>query len=111
MGLYVIFANEFVIPFNSLQNTEAKKNFYYKVRSDFNHNLGESSVKQEARFLFLNKTSYGGLFRVNSKGFYNVPFGYRVKPAFPNLNLLMNASKLVETVCFLHQKFDPMMNL
>jgi len=110
-GLYTIFANEFVIPFNSLENIEAKKSFYYEVRAAFNLNLGDPSVKQAARFLFLNKTSYGSLFRVNSRGFYNVPFGYRAKPAFPNLGLLMNASKLIDTVCFLHQKFDPMMNL
>jgi DNA adenine methylase len=109
--LYTIFANNFVLPYNSLKSNQAKKVFYYKVRSDFNLNLGSPRVKQAARFLFLNKTSYGSLFRVNSKGFFNVPFGRRVKPAFPELGLLINASKLIVNVCFLFQKFDPMMNL
>jgi len=111
LELYTIFANRFVLPFNNLERNKAKKGFYYEVRSDFNLSLGDPSVKQAARFLFLNKISYGSLFRVNSKGFYNVPFGYRVKPALPDQSLLMNASKLIDKVCFLHQKFDPMMNL
>ncbi len=111
MALYTIFVKKFVLPYNGLENIKAKKSFYYEVRSAFNLSLGDPSVEQAARFLFLNKTSYGSLFRVNSVGFYNVPFGYRIKPAFPNLSSLMNASKLIERVYFVHKRFDPMMNL
>jgi DNA adenine methylase len=111
VALYNVFNNSFVLPYNSLESNEAKKSFYYGVRSDFNSCLGSFSIKQAARFLFLNKTSYGGLFRVNSKGLYNVPFGNRVKPAFPGLCLLMSVSKLINKVCFSHQKFNPQMKL
>ena len=65
-----IFTNSFVSLYNNLENDEAKKKFYYDVRSDFNLNLGVFNLEQSARFLFLNKTSFGGLFRVNSKGFF-----------------------------------------
>jgi len=109
--LYDIFTKNFVLPYNSFESVEARKSFYYEVRSAFNASLGSSSLNQAARFLFLNKTSYGGLFRVNAKGYYNVPFGHKVKPTFPELNLLIDVSKLIKKVCFLHQKFDPHMKL
>ena len=109
--LYVVFINSFVLPYNSLEGGEARKVFYYEVRAAFNFSLGSSSLKQAARFLFLNKISYGGLFRVNSKGFYNVPFGHKVKPTFPDLSLLTSVSGLINKVCFLYQKFNPQMKL
>nr|AEI29473.1 DNA adenine methylase [Emiliania huxleyi]UPY84876.1 DNA adenine methylase [Emiliania huxleyi]UPY84979.1 DNA adenine methylase [Emiliania huxleyi] len=101
-----IFTNSFVSLYNNLENDEAKKKFYYDVRSDFNLNLGVFNLEQSARFLFLNKTSFGGLFRVNSKGFFNVPFGHRKKPKFPKESLLLEVHKLIKNVHFSHQKFN-----
>ena len=69
MELNTIFVNRFVFPFNRLKSKEAKKFFYYEIRRDFNLNLGDHGVKHAARFLFLNKTCFGSLFRVNSNGF------------------------------------------
>jgi DNA adenine methylase len=110
LELHSEFNNELIMPFNCLQSFEDKKTFYELVRSDFNANLGLSCVTQAARFLFLNKTCFGGKFSVNSKGFFNVSFGRR-KPAFPSLNILINVSNLIGSVNFLHQKFDPEMKL
>ena len=48
--------------------------YYYKVRNDFNWNLGMKRPPQAARFIYLNKHCFNGLYRVNKKGEFNVPF-------------------------------------
>lgn len=50
---------------------------YYKVRN--RHNL-QMPVDVAARFLYLNKTCYNGLYRVNKKGEFNVPMGHYTSP-------------------------------
>ena len=50
------------------------KGFYYDVRNDFNKYLGAKTSTQAARFIYLNKHCFNGLYRVNSKGEFNVPF-------------------------------------
>lgn len=51
-----------------------QKEFYYKLRAEFNKNLGTNTVMQAARFIYLNKHCFNGLYRVNKKGEFNVPF-------------------------------------
>jgi len=85
---------------------EEKKIFYYNVRDDYNTNLCSSNIIQSARFFFLNKTGFAGLYRTNLKGFFNVPFGYRKKPNFLDLNSFIYMSDLIKNVIFNHQKFS-----
>jgi DNA adenine methylase len=61
------------------------KEYYYMVRGNFNECLGVGSAKQAARFIYLNKHCFNGLYRVNKKGQFNVPFngklsGWSVDP-------------------------------
>ena len=57
--------------FMQFSNTEDD---YYRIRAEI---TGENTVENAARFLYLNQTSYNGLYRVNRKGRYNVPYGFR----------------------------------
>lgn len=52
---------------------DAKAHFY-EVRDAFNANLDTKTPEQAARLVFLNKHCFNGLYRVNAKGFFNVPF-------------------------------------
>ena len=50
------------------------KDYYYTVREYFNTELGTNTAQQAARFIYLNKHCFNGLYRVNKKGQFNVPF-------------------------------------
>lgn len=65
-----------------------RKDYYYEIRSAFNQKLHETDftqfqhswVQRAAQIIFLNRTCFNGLFRVNSKGGFNVPFGKYANP-------------------------------
>jgi DNA adenine methylase len=66
------YPEELIQKLQTYKNTET---FYYKMRST----LPISQIGKAARFIYLNQTSYNGIFRVNLKGEYNVPYGFRTK--------------------------------
>jgi DNA adenine methylase len=78
---------------------------YYKIREDFNECNGQQSFEQAIRFLFLNRTSFNGIYRVNRKGHYNVPFG-KPNPAFPSLPQLVSISKKLESATIFQGYYD-----
>jgi len=75
--------------------------FYYQIRADIN----EDPVLRAARFIYLNQTSFNGIYRVNLKGVYNVPYGYRTKK-FLEEQLLRGASKQLQGVQLQFGQFD-----
>ncbi|MBN1974549.1 MAG: DNA adenine methylase [Sedimentisphaerales bacterium] len=67
--------------FLTLEKTEQKE-YFYQIRTEFNND------RDSAKLIFLNKTCFNGLYRVNKKGEYNVPFGdYRNPTICDELNL------------------------
>lgn len=73
------------------QNTEET---FYKIRSE----EPKDRLQQAARFIYLNKTAFNGLYRVNLKGKFNVPFGRYRNPAILDAKNLLAASKTLENV-------------
>jgi len=74
-----------------LKKKKNDKDFYYEERSK-NYTMMKHE-EAAARMLYLNKTCFNGLYRVNKKGKFNVPFGKYKNPNFCNEELLQNASK------------------
>ncbi|HLY30490.1 MAG TPA: Dam family site-specific DNA-(adenine-N6)-methyltransferase, partial [Ktedonobacterales bacterium] len=69
---------------------------YYRVRAQQPETLSE--VERAARFLYLNKTCYNGLYRVNRKGQFNVPFGSYRNPTICDAPALRAASRALQGV-------------
>ncbi|MDD4505648.1 MAG: DNA adenine methylase [Sulfurospirillaceae bacterium] len=81
--------------------------FYYQIRAmDREENFSQlSEVIRSARFIYLNKTCFNGLYRVNSKGFYNVPMGRYKNPTICDESLIHCASKALQDTEVLHVDF------
>ena len=71
-----------------------KKRFFLDQREKFNSL--KKSTEKSALFVFLNKTGFNGMYRENSKGEYNIPFGQMKKPLICNKKLLENISSLLK---------------
>ncbi len=72
------------------------EDYYYEVRS---HQNLKDPIEIAARFIYLNKTCYNGLYRVNRKGEFNVPFGRYTNPGIlqeQNLRAVHTALKNVD---------------
>jgi DNA adenine methylase len=72
------------------------KAYYYEVRAAYNRS--PFSAAQAARFIYLNKTCFNGIFRVNRKGQFNVPYGWKEPPAIPNAEQLRRVAEALKGV-------------
>jgi DNA adenine methylase len=76
------------------QHINHEEYFYYIREQDQCKEYKDTSdVERASRFLFLNKTCFNGLHRVNSKGYFNVPFGFRNGPTINDKFLLMECAE------------------
>lgn len=71
---------------------ENQLELFYKIRAE----TPTSPVAAAARFIFLNKTAFNGLYRVNSKGGFNVPFGKYSNPKIADKATIFSASKALQ---------------
>ncbi|MDJ0625641.1 MAG: DNA adenine methylase [Candidatus Caenarcaniphilales bacterium] len=94
--------NELMENLDFLANQYSEE-FYYNLRSQ----LPKDKVEMAARAIFLNKTGFNGLYRQNSKGFFNVPFGKRIKcPELYVKDNLLNVSNRLKQAEIKSQDFE-----
>ena len=80
------------------------KEHYYRIRALLPETLDE--VERAARTIFLNKTGFNGLYRVNSKGVFNVPFGRFKNPNICDEPTLRACSARLAGVELRHRPFE-----
>ncbi|HOR93762.1 MAG TPA: Dam family site-specific DNA-(adenine-N6)-methyltransferase, partial [Spirochaetota bacterium] len=88
--------------YNNL-DIEKQKDFFYSIRENYNKNkvkinfndYNNELIEHAAQMIFLNKTCYNGLYRLNSKGEFNVPFGkYKNVKFYDKENILYSSALL-----------------
>lgn len=82
------------------------KDFYYKMRQSRPRTLH----RQAARFIYLNRTCWNGLYRVNRKGKFNVPFGKYKNPTICDEKRLRKISVILQKTKLLSGDFESAVN-
>ena len=84
------------------KDMERNKDFFYKVRKRYNEikvkGMRSENIEKAILFIFLNKTCFNGLYRVNSKGLFNVPYNNAKNPLLCDKKNLLACSALLQNV-------------
>lgn len=83
--------------FRQLNGEETKKEYFLNIRRSYNIEQHDDITKT-AMFIFLNRTCFNGLHRVNSRGHFNVPFGKYTNPTICDEDLIMEDSRVLQNV-------------
>ena len=86
-----------------------RKAFYYEMRKYYNEDTTSSNVEAAALFIFLNKSGYNGLYRVNSKGEFNVPCGCHFRKIYDE-ERIYSCSEALQKVTIHNEDFRKFMN-
>lgn len=89
----------------ALETEEARKEFFMAVRARYNEkNL--DPIENTTKFFFLNRSCFNGLYRVNKKGLFNVPFGRYFNPTICDPETIRKDSELLQRVEILNGDFE-----
>lgn len=91
--------------FKALKDHDAQKDFYLRIRNSFNQ-IQLTDIEESAYMIFLNRTCFNGLYRENSKGCFNVPFGRYSNPTICDEDLIIANSELLQKVEILNGDFS-----
>lgn len=93
----------------SIKEEEERKSFFMSVREQYNQkNL--APVDNTTKFIFLNRTCFNGLYRVNKSGLFNVPFGKYKNPKICDPQTIRKDSELLQRVEILNGDFEETFN-
>lgn len=96
--------------YHDLEDNEvAKKEYYYHKRNLYNTRKVSQS-EQSALFIFLNRTCFNGLYRVNRKNEYNVPMGSYKRPTIADKENILSVSLALQKVEILCGDFEDTIN-
>ena len=111
MLVYEIIKNHVDELIFSLKNHKNTQEYFYKIRDLDRDKTGYKNltdIEKASRLIYLNKTCYNGLFRVNQAGEFNSPFGYYKNPNIVNEPVLRAVSKYFNDneILFLNEDFS-----
>lgn len=109
IGLLLNLQDEYI----SLEQ-DGRKEYYFNIRSNFNedltdfdyNNYSDAHIVRAAQVIFMNKTCFNGLFRLNQKGEFNVPHGRYKNPLICDKNNIMAVSKTLENTYIINGNYD-----
>ena len=87
----------------SLKKHKTDKEYFLNIRAKDSKALNDLAVA--SRFIFLNRTCFNGLYRVNSKGGFNVPYGKYTNPLICDESNLRKVSKSLQNIEIKHQDY------
>ncbi|MFX0071778.1 MAG: DNA adenine methylase [Candidatus Hermodarchaeota archaeon] len=109
INCYIVIKNNVLELIELLKNHKNEKEYYYRIREK-DRNLEQyknlSDVEKASRILYLNRCCYNGLYRVNKKGQFNVPFGRYKNPNFCDKENLLAVSKSLRNIEIIHGSFE-----
>jgi len=91
--------------YHQLENNKEKKKYYYLKRELFNSRQNNNCL-HSALFIFLNRTCFNGLYRVNRSNQFNVPIGSYKKPMICDRGNILAVSKALQNVKILSGDFE-----
>lgn len=91
-----------------LQKHDISKEYFMEIRNidRMEEYKNWSDIKKASRFIYLNRTCFNGMYRVNSRGEFNVPFGHYKNPRILDENNLINCSNLLQKTEIQHADFS-----
>ena len=90
--------------FYKIESIDGQRDFFLGIRNKFNQSA-LTPVEEAAHMIFLNRTCFNGLYRENSKGQFNVPFGRYARPTICDTRLLIMDGELLKRVAILQGDF------
>ncbi len=114
INLYLVVKNDIDLLVKELEiiseeylalNEKDRKTYYLTIREKYN-SAKNNSIKKAVYLMFLNKTCFNGLYRVNKKNQFNVPHGRYKNPTILNEGNLRGASRLLQNTDIFAEDFE-----
>ncbi|MCM1080033.1 MAG: DNA adenine methylase [Bacteroidales bacterium] len=91
--------------YKSLHAEEERREFFLGMRKRYNEK-GLSDIENTTKFIFLNRTCFNGLYRVNKSGAFNVPFGKYANPTICDADTIRADSNVLQRVEIINGDFE-----
>ncbi|WP_163531439.1 Dam family site-specific DNA-(adenine-N6)-methyltransferase [Halobacillus ihumii] len=103
INLYRMIVSDVEGLIDELKSMPNEKDFFLNIRNQDVHKL--TSLQRAARTVYLNRTCFNGLYRVNKKGEFNVPFGNYKNPKICNESNLRAAYEVLKKATIVHADY------